>query len=118
MTVVSAAAQRCRPCSNRSSGGARRGIASGSRTTATAAAPVDVFFRSLRADAGGGGGREAMPAVLDPFVRRRAPEHRFLFVDDGDGDGAVYLGDGHSTRSCAWAPPGRRSGAVVTMPER
>ena len=54
----------------------------------------DVFFQRFRDGSGAVGGGEQMRRILEPFIVREEPDHRFVLVEYGDGSADVYLGDG------------------------
>ncbi|MDH2414891.1 hypothetical protein [Nocardioides sp. CER19] len=53
----------------------------------------DVFFQRFQDGRAAPGGGEAMRRALEPYIVQEDPEHRFAFVEYGDGSADVYLDD-------------------------
>ncbi|MEQ7011348.1 hypothetical protein ABN028_34800 [Actinopolymorpha sp. B17G11] len=54
----------------------------------------DVFFQGFDDGDDGSGGDDLMRQILEPHIVRKDPAHDFAYVEYGDGDAEVYIGDG------------------------
>lgn len=83
----------------------------------------DVFFQGFRHGDTETGGGHLMREVLQPYIAREEPEHRFVLVRTSDGEADVYLGEdgmmaNHVQGDQAWdlLVDGARSAGWVILP--